>query len=78
MNNLGFSYRTLGDMREAVSCYERALAIKEQVYQDEPNHPELAKTLESLGKIWLTLKDLRKFKSFFERAQAIKKASNHP
>ena len=31
------------------AIYQRALAIFEQIYQETPNHPEIASTLIGLG-----------------------------
>ena len=70
---------TLGETRQAVSFFERALAIREQVYG--PNHPDVAKTLVGLGAAWGDLGDARKAVSHLERALAIYKQAhgpNHP
>ena len=77
------SWGDLGDARQAVSFYQRALAIKEQVYQETPNHPEIASTLNNLGNAWQVLGDARKAVSFYERTLAIyeqvyKEMPNHP
>ena len=42
---------------QAVSYYERALAIFEQVYHETPNHPDIAMTLNNLGNAWRDLGD---------------------
>ena len=60
-----------GEARQAVSFYERALAIYEQVYQETPNHPDIASTLNNLGEAWRALGDTRKALSFLERTLAI-------
>ena len=69
--------------RQAVSFLERALAIYEQVYQEPPNHPDIASTLGNLGITWSDLGDGRKAISFLERALAIfeqvyQETPNHP
>ena len=69
--------------RQAVSCYDRALAIYEQVYQEAPNHPDIASTLNNLGNTWLALGDARQAVSFYDRALAIyeqvyQETPNHP
>ena len=72
-----------GDARQAVSFFERALAIKEQVYQETPNHPDIASTLNNLGAAWRALGDAKQAVSFYQRALAIKEqvyqeTPNHP
>ena len=76
-NVVGLNYR------QAVSFYERALATFEQVYQETPNHPDIASTLGNLGLAWSDLGDARQAVSFYERAlaiyeQAYQEAPNHP
>ena len=58
--------------RQAVSFYDRALATFEQVYQETPNHPDIASTLDNLGLAWSELGDARQAVSFYERALAIR------
>ena len=60
-----------GDAHQAVSCYERALATFEQVYEKDPNHPEIAATLNNLGNAWRDLGDTRKAVDYYKRALAI-------
>ena len=76
-NHVGRNYR------QAVSYYERALAIYEQVYQETPNHPAIAWTLDNLGYAYYALGDAHQAVGFYERALAIYKqvyhaTSNHP
>ena len=76
-NAVGLNYR------QAVSYLERALAIDEQVYQETPNHPEIASTLNNLGNAWSDLGDGRQAVSYYERALAIdeqvyQETPNHP
>ena len=56
---------------KAVSYYERALAIYEQVYQATPNNPEIATILNNLGNVLSDLGDGRKAVSYLERALAM-------
>ena len=82
LNSLGGAWRALGDARKAVSFYERALAIDEQVHKEAPNHPDVARTLGNLGNAWRALGKARKAVSSYERALAIyeqvhKEAPNH-
>ena len=71
LNNLGNAWLALGDARKAVSFYQRALAIYEQVYHETPNHLDMAMTLNNLGNAWRSLGDTRKAVSFYQRALAI-------
>ena len=71
MNNLGAAWQNLGDARQAASFLERALAIREQVYQATPNHPEIAGTLNNLGIAWGDLGDAYQAVSYCERTLAI-------
>ena len=82
LNDLGVARSALGDARQAVSFYKRALAMKEQVYQT-PNHPEIANTFNNLRAAWNDLRDARQAVSYLERAlaiyeQAYKKTPNDP
>lgn len=48
LNNLGYSYRELGDFSEAIKCYQRALAMDEAIHP-EGLHIDLALSLNNLG-----------------------------
>ena len=79
----GAIYRRLLQNKKAKDCYEEALPIDEQVYKEEPNHPEIAAALNNLGSSWRDLGDASKAVSFLERALAIyeqvyKEEPNHP
>ena len=76
-NVVGLNYR------QAVSYYQRALAIKKQMYQETPNHPDIASTLGNLGNAWFALGYAHQVVSCYDRAltikeQAYKEAPNHP
>ena len=78
-----YSQQVGRNYRQAVSCYQRALAIYEQVYQETPNHPDIASTLGNLGIAWSDLGDARKAVTYFERTLAIfeqvyQETPNHP
>ena len=69
--------------RQSVSFYERSLAMKEQVYQETPNHLSIASTLNNLGSTWGDLGEAHQAVSFLERALAIleqiyQETPNHP
>ena len=83
LNNLGGAWSDLGDARKAMSFFERALAIYEQVYKEDSSHPDIASTLSNLGTAWGDLGEACKAVNYYERALAIyeqvyKEASNHP
>jgi tetratricopeptide (TPR) repeat protein len=71
LNNLGTAWSTLSDARQAVSFYQRALAIYEQVYAAKPDHPDIAGVLNNLGICWRDLGDLEKAWSYIKRSQEI-------
>ena len=56
---------------QAVSFFERALEMWQQVHQNERNHPDIARTLGNLGNAYRDLEEARKAKSFFKRALAM-------
>ena len=68
LHNLGNVWSDLGDARKALSNYERALGIREEVCKEKPNHPDIAKTLVGLGNAWRDLGDSLKAVSYYERA----------
>ena len=59
------------DYNQAVSYYERALAIYQQVHKNERNHPDIARTLGNLGNAYRDLEEALQAVSFFERALAM-------
>ena len=71
LKNLGLIWSDLGDARQSVSYYQRALAIYKQVYALAPNHPDIANTLKNLGLAWRDFGDMDKAVSYLERALAI-------
>jgi tetratricopeptide (TPR) repeat protein len=71
--------QALGDLAGAKACYERALAIAEQIYG--PQHPVVATMVNNLGGVLRDLGDLAGAKDCLERALAILKKNlpeNHP
>ena len=71
LNHLGLAWYALGDARKALSYYERALGIYQQVYAEEPNHPDIAAVLNHLGLAWYALGDAHRALSYYERALGI-------
>ena len=66
--NLGNAWLALGDARQAVSFYQCALAIYEQVHNNDFNQPEIAETLYNLGDAYKALGRVDEAASFFTRA----------
>ena len=60
---MGTAWGALGDIRKAVSFFERALEILAQLYQ--ASHPAIALVLSNLGTAWIALGDAPKAASFF-------------
>ena len=61
--------------RQALSFYERSLAIKEQVYQETPNHPDIASTLRNLGIVYeQNLSDYSKALEYYQQALTMQQA----
>ena len=56
--------------KTVIDC-ERALAIREQLYHEMPNHPDIARALSHLGTAWGTFGDATKAIPYFNRALAI-------
>ena len=59
----------LGDLAGAKACFERALRIKEALY--DPHHPSIATTINNLGLVLQDLGDLAGAKACLERALRI-------
>lgn len=69
----------IGDVKGALQSYERALAIREKLFQDEPNNPSLqnglASVYEQIGGIQANGGDYDKGVVFYEKALALREAS---
>ncbi len=72
LNNIGATYRPLGEYAKAVGYYERALAIDTAVYGDK--RPSVARDLNNLGLAYDSLGEYAKAIGYYERALAIWKA----
>jgi tetratricopeptide (TPR) repeat protein len=68
-NELGYVLQDLKDLTGARTCYERALAIYEQVLG--PTHPDTAQSLNNLGALLTEQGDLTGARVYYERALAI-------
>ncbi|MCG6552870.1 MAG: tetratricopeptide repeat protein, partial [Candidatus Magnetominusculus sp. LBB02] len=69
LNDLGESFRTLGQPEEAIRYYEKAIAIDLAVYDDK--HPNVARNYNNLGLALGELGKPVKAKEYFENALAI-------
>jgi len=68
-NSLGYYLQALADYAGARAAYERALRIKEAIY--EPNHPSIATTVNNLGGVLQALGETAGARAAFERALRI-------
>ena len=70
-----------GDLRKAMSYLERYLAIYEQLYATDPNQPDMARTLRSLGIVYGHLDNYTQALEYYKRAlqvqQGLHKEENH-
>ena len=67
LNNIGDAYQDLGKAAEALTYYQRALAILGKVTE----HPHVIICLNNIGSVYKVLEDQEKAKEYFERAKAI-------
>lgn len=63
-----------GRLPEAAAGYERALLLEEKVYADEPNHPELAGTVEDLADVYAAQGRLIEAEEGYERVLRMRRA----
>jgi tetratricopeptide (TPR) repeat protein len=75
-NNLGYHLWMMADYAGARASYERALRIKEQVY--ESDHPSIATTVNNLGLVQKAQGDLAGARASLERALRIDEAAFGP
>ena len=68
-NELGLIYKDLGDLQQAKTYMEKALASNEKSYGE--NHPSTAITYSNLGSIYNDLGDLLQAKSYIEKSYKI-------
>ncbi len=71
LDNIGSNLITLGRTREALSYLERALAIQRLTLR--PDHPEIARSLATLGEAKLTLGWYREASESLDAALAIRR-----
>jgi Tfp pilus assembly protein PilF len=78
-NQLGCVKDDRGEYQEAITFYEKALAIQQQSLG--PNHPDLAVSYNNIGTAYDSMGDYPKALSSYEKALAIQQQSlgpNHP
>ncbi len=71
LNNLGSVLQELGEARKALPYYERALAMKERLY-NKKDHPDLAASLNSMGAALRSVGEAGKALPYYERALAMR------
>ena len=73
--NLAETQRKLGELKEAFSLAELALALLEKIVGG--SHPQMVQALNVLGKICYDLKDFQESRKYHEHALAIIEATHH-
>ncbi|XP_078603945.1 uncharacterized protein LOC144877773 [Branchiostoma floridae x Branchiostoma japonicum] len=68
LNNIGSLWWKLGDLSEAINCYEDALSILKAVHRTGTPHPNIAATLNNMGTVYGVMGDHRKAIYYFEQA----------
>ena len=78
-HQLGFVKDDQGDYKEALSCHEQALAIRQKSLPG--NHPDWATSYNNIGEVFRNMGEYPKALSFYERALEILQknlSANHP
>jgi tetratricopeptide (TPR) repeat protein len=78
-HQLGRVKNNQGEHQEAITFYEKALAIRQQSLP--PNHPDLAASYNNIGVVYESMGDYPKALSYYEKDLAISQQSlpsNHP
>jgi tetratricopeptide (TPR) repeat protein len=73
---LGWAKDDQGEYKEALTLYEKSLAIREQSLH--PNHPDLAKSYGNIGLVYYNMGEYLKALSYYEKALAIRQQSLPP
>lgn len=76
-NNLGIAYKDLGNFKEALYWLERR-ALKVQLLNLPPNHPDLAATYSNIGETYSENGNYKKARENYERVLAIEKIALPP
>ncbi|KJU82314.1 hypothetical protein MBAV_005491, partial [Candidatus Magnetobacterium bavaricum] len=69
LHGYAYSLNTLGDPKQAIAFYEKAIAIWLEVYGER--HPSLATSYNNIGSAWMALGDPKQAIAFYEKAIAI-------
>jgi tetratricopeptide (TPR) repeat protein len=73
--NLGFCYLTKGQYNEAISYYEKSLAIKLRTLDSK--HPEVGKSYNNIGLCYFESQQYLKAIEYYQRSLAILEALDH-
>jgi tetratricopeptide (TPR) repeat protein/arsenate reductase-like glutaredoxin family protein len=73
---LGWAKGLQGEYKEALTLYEKSLAIRQQLLP--PNHLDLGKTYNCIGVIYDEISDYSKALSYYKKALAIREQSLPP
>ncbi|KAI8508756.1 hypothetical protein Bbelb_138550 [Branchiostoma belcheri] len=68
LNNLASLWQDLGDVKEAITYYEKSLQMKQKIFGKGSEHPSIAASLNNLGSAWGALGDKRKAIGYQEQA----------
>ena len=71
LNNLGVVEKNIGNFRDALIYFNKALELRETVYKTDPYHPEIAETCLNLGEILTCIGEYEKAKGYIDRALII-------
>ncbi|MBA2734144.1 MAG: CHAT domain-containing protein [Acidobacteria bacterium] len=71
LNNIGFFYRTLGELDDALDFFNQALALRREI--GDPRGEAIS--LNHLGRIHVALGEIQKGLDFYEQALALERAS---
>ncbi|MBF0338742.1 MAG: tetratricopeptide repeat protein [Nitrospirae bacterium] len=70
LHEYAYSLDTLGDPKQAIAFYEKALASRLEVYGER--HPDVATSYNNIGSAWGTLGDSKQAIAFYEKSLSIK------
>ncbi|XP_019639617.1 PREDICTED: uncharacterized protein LOC109481476 [Branchiostoma belcheri] len=73
LNNLGTALSDLGDHKNAVTCYEHSLQMRQSIYGENAVHLYIAASFNNLGNTWGSLGDYRKAVSYHEQSLKIRR-----
>ena len=79
LNEMGYTFRQMGDNRLAITYYEQALTLYKKLFGEK--HQHVATHLNNLGAVWAELGENKKAIDYFEQALTINRkvfGEEHP